>query len=502
MKSTIAIGCDPNAIELKNTLIKHLESLNFETTDYGNEDPIYANTALKVAQAVASKKHERGILLCGTGIGVALTANKVPGAYAAVASDSYSVERSIKSNNVNILTFGAQVMGAETAKSLLTTWMNSVYEIGGRSQAKVERIHEIENSFSPANSNCAILNKKKLIDLADVYTANVFPLGNKLYVVAGSENESPSYIQEFNKTETTLISSAPGGTMSLIPVPGSTNHLVSVMGLFPPFIGFDAGIFLHTLKEGKWSTRNVIHLPFAHRCEFLSVNGVNHLFVASCSKYKANPDDWKQAGEVYGVVVGDADICEWKPTLILNNLFKNHGMTKSVINGLECLCVSGTEGIFSIRPNTMGSYDVEQLFDQEVSEFYYVDFDNDGVDELVTIEVFHGNSLNVYKKTLNKWVKTYTSALSFGHGLTVGKFNGESVIIVGSRRESEALEIHKVFNVATGDIRKFTIEEGVAPTQTRLFNHEGIDYILSANQKKNEVAVYSSHSFYTNSTKA
>jgi hypothetical protein len=81
----------------------------------------------------------------------------------------------------------------------------------------------------------------------------------------------------------------------------------------------------------------------------------------------------------------------------------------------------------------------------------------------------------------------------------VGKFNGESVIIVGSRRESEALEIHKVFNVATGDIRKFTIEEGVAPTQTRLFNHEGIDYILSANQKKNEVAVYSSHSFYTKS---
>jgi len=148
MNSTIAIGCDPNATELKDVLIKHLESINFQTTDYGNDDPIYANTALTVALAVAAKKHERGILLCGTGIGVALTANKVPGAYAAVASDAYSVERSIKSNNVNILTFGAQVMGSELAKSLLTIWMSSVYDVGGRSHAKVKRIHEIEKSFS------------------------------------------------------------------------------------------------------------------------------------------------------------------------------------------------------------------------------------------------------------------------------------------------------------------------------------------------------------------
>lgn len=154
MHTTIAIGGDPNATELKKILIKHLESLNYQTTDYGHDDPIYANTALLVAQAVAAKKHERGILLCGTGIGVALTANKVPGAYAAVASDTYSVERSIKSNNVNILTFGAQVMGAELAKSLLTTWMNAVYEAGGRSHAKVKRIHEIEKSFTTTASSC------------------------------------------------------------------------------------------------------------------------------------------------------------------------------------------------------------------------------------------------------------------------------------------------------------------------------------------------------------
>lgn len=153
MNTTIAIGCDPNAAELKALLVTHLQSMGYETSDYGSEDPIYANTALDVARAVAAGKHPRGILLCGTGIGVALTANKVPGAYAAVAADSYSVERSIKSNNVNILTFGAQVMGPEQAKALLTIWMNSTYEVGGRSQAKIDRIHEIESSYTTSTSS-------------------------------------------------------------------------------------------------------------------------------------------------------------------------------------------------------------------------------------------------------------------------------------------------------------------------------------------------------------
>ncbi len=148
MNKKVAIGCDPNALELKKILISHLKSLGCEVTDYGSDNPIYAETALDIAKSVAAKKHDRGILLCGTGIGVALAANKVPGAYAAVACDAYSVERSIKSNNVNILTFGAQVVGPELAKTLVTVWMNSEYEAGGRSEAKIQRIYEIEKEFA------------------------------------------------------------------------------------------------------------------------------------------------------------------------------------------------------------------------------------------------------------------------------------------------------------------------------------------------------------------
>ena len=138
----IAIGCDPNAAALKRAIIDHLAELGYECEDYGSEDPIYANVAIEVAEAVAAGKHDRGILMCGTGIGVSIAANKVPGAYAALCSDAYSTERSIKSNNVNIMTLGEQVTGVELAKSLVAIWMNSEYTPGGRSEPKIQRICE------------------------------------------------------------------------------------------------------------------------------------------------------------------------------------------------------------------------------------------------------------------------------------------------------------------------------------------------------------------------
>ena len=138
----VAIGCDPNAAGLKEIVKKHLEDLGYEYEDYGSDDPIYANVAFTVAEAVAAGKHDRGILICGTGIGMSLAANKVPGAYAALCADAYSAERSRKSNNANIMTLGSQTIGSELAKTLVKVWMESEYTPGGRSEPKVQRIYE------------------------------------------------------------------------------------------------------------------------------------------------------------------------------------------------------------------------------------------------------------------------------------------------------------------------------------------------------------------------
>ena len=141
----IAVGCDPNAAEFKIALIPVIEGLGHEVTDFGSDDPIYANVAIKAAEAVAAGEYDRGILFCGTGIGVMLAANKVKGAYAAVVGDVYSAQRACLSNNCNIIT-GAQVTGIKNAEMIITEYLSHEYVHNERSGKKVDRILEYEKA--------------------------------------------------------------------------------------------------------------------------------------------------------------------------------------------------------------------------------------------------------------------------------------------------------------------------------------------------------------------
>lgn len=140
----LAFGCDPNATDLKKALLTKAESLGHEVTDFGSDDPIYANVAAEVAAAVAAGKFDRGVVVCGTGIGVSIAANKVKGAYCALLTDSYSAQRATLSNNANMVAMGAQTLGVEVAKVLLETYLANSFDPNSRSGAKVDRIVQIE----------------------------------------------------------------------------------------------------------------------------------------------------------------------------------------------------------------------------------------------------------------------------------------------------------------------------------------------------------------------
>ncbi len=145
----IAIGCDEAAYNLKVELIKHLESKGFEVKDYGanvGEVVLYPDVAVAVAKAVAKGEFERAVLVCGTGIGMAISANKVPGVRAAVCHDPFSAQRARKSNDAQIVCFGERVIGVELAKNLLDIWLESEFG-GGGSTPKVERISQYEHEF-------------------------------------------------------------------------------------------------------------------------------------------------------------------------------------------------------------------------------------------------------------------------------------------------------------------------------------------------------------------
>ncbi len=143
----IGIGADDAALELKAALIERLEEKGYEVQDYGiKEYADYPDVAVEVAEAVARGEHDRAILCCGTGLGMSITANKVPGVRAAQCHDVYSAERARKSNNAQVLTMGQRVIGPEAAKTVLDAWLASEFA-GGASAKKVEKIEEIDRRY-------------------------------------------------------------------------------------------------------------------------------------------------------------------------------------------------------------------------------------------------------------------------------------------------------------------------------------------------------------------
>jgi ribose 5-phosphate isomerase B len=147
----IAIGCDDAGQPLLTVVNEYLRQYpGIAVIDYSaaSSDEYYPDVAERVAVAIASNEVERGILVCGTGIGMAITACKVPGVRAALCHDTYSAERARKSNNAQVLTMGARVIGSELAKAIVHTWLESEFDETSSSAPKVQRMIQIDEKYS------------------------------------------------------------------------------------------------------------------------------------------------------------------------------------------------------------------------------------------------------------------------------------------------------------------------------------------------------------------
>jgi len=142
----IAIGNDHSAVEMKQQITDFLKEMGHEVVNYGTDSfdscdyPLYGE---KVGNAVAKKEVDCGILICGTGVGISLAANKVNGVRAVVCSEPYSAKLSKQHNNTNILAFGARVVGIELAKMIVEEWVNAEF-MGDRHQRRVDMINDVE----------------------------------------------------------------------------------------------------------------------------------------------------------------------------------------------------------------------------------------------------------------------------------------------------------------------------------------------------------------------
>ena len=146
----IALDADNAGQQLKRAILEYLRALEVDITDInysaGDDDVTYADIAIYLAQQVRDGIYDRGILICGTGLGMAMAACKVPGIFAGTCHDVYSAERLRKSNNAQIITLGERVIGVEAAKTVIHAWLGSEFA-GGASTVKVDRMRALEQEI-------------------------------------------------------------------------------------------------------------------------------------------------------------------------------------------------------------------------------------------------------------------------------------------------------------------------------------------------------------------
>jgi ribose 5-phosphate isomerase B len=142
----IAIGCDHAGVELKEEIISLLKNLNIDFVDFGTDTPQsvdYPDFGEKVSEAVSSGRIERGILICGTGIGMSIVANKFPGIRASLCNELFTAKMSRMHNDANVLVLGGRIVGRDLAKEIVRTWVSTPFE-GNRHSRRLDKIEKIE----------------------------------------------------------------------------------------------------------------------------------------------------------------------------------------------------------------------------------------------------------------------------------------------------------------------------------------------------------------------
>ena len=233
----------------------------------------------------------------------------------------------------------------------------------------------------------------------------------------------------------------PGGTMTICPV-GNDSFFVT-HEFYKGFRSAKAHVsFVSRRPDGSYSSEKYFDLPYLHRFSLIDVMGEKWLVGGTLCDSKDFKDDWSKPGRIY---VGKVDYPEpMQLRIVQSGITKNHGMYCGPFGDHPCSVIcTGVEGAFAVIPPEKEGEDwtVEKILDCEISDIRLADLDGDGVQELVTIEGFHGNRMNVYRKTEEGYRQIYSYPIAFGHPIWCGEMLGRPRIIIGYKEANSGLYV-------------------------------------------------------------
>ena len=336
--------------------------------------------------------------------------------------------------------------------------------------------------------------KKKLDEIVRCYCASHIEIDDDVYALFASENpESECFAytgDDFSKKET-LWNGDRGGCMSIIPFATRKGEFLAVNEFYLKISPSHAKLVWGKKTNDGWKVKDVFNLPFLHRFDVYHVDGKDYVVCATIARDKRDKEDWTRPGQIYvGEVPADLENDNVVLRQIGDGYFHNHGYSRSTYEGKVCGYFASDQGVVRLTPPYNGEdWKLEKVMDGRVSEIAFSDLDGDGVDEMVTIEPFHGNTIKVYKNESGEYkeVYKYPNEIDFAHALVGTSFGGKNCFVCGVRRVDAELF---VITYESGEYVPTIVEKGVGPANIDVIHHNGKEYILSENHTLNEAAIY------------
>jgi hypothetical protein len=344
--------------------------------------------------------------------------------------------------------------------------------------------------------------EKRQLAVADMgYAVSTQQILGENRVIAASESTGPAVVFAGDEMKPCVISTGPGGCMGFAPVPGRDDSLFMITRFYPIFKSEKAGIEIITAENGldePWAGRRIIDLPFVHRIASVSTVLGNYLIGATVCESKEFQDDWSRAGAVYAFSIDEQGAVDTEPIIILDSIHRNHGMGLGQFRGVESLLIAGDEGVLALSlpgetgadGNTLDAWSMTTVLDHPVSEIALFDFDYDGVDEMATIEPFHGDQMSVYKDSDGAWNRIYADEIAFGHGLSAGSLGGTPAIVLGNRAGTKDLVCYHTTGNDPFDMQKTVIDRGSGTAGATMIKTSAGDAVITSNAEYSEYALY------------
>ncbi len=222
-------------------------------------------------------------------------------------------------------------------------------------------------------------------------------------------------------------------------------------------------------------------------------NGIDcFLVAASACGGKDFQDDWSHPGMTYAARVPRNVGGPWDLEPVMEGIHRNHGMHVGTHADRPCVYIAGDEGLLALKIPEPGSrqWQTRPILKHAISEVYTADLDEDGRDEIVVIEPFHGNAMSVYKNVQGDWTRIYSAELSFGHGLWAGQLGGKNVVITGNRADHKDLVCFQVTSTDPFAMEESVIDAGSGTTNMDVIETPKGKAVVTSNPGHQEYALY------------